>query len=330
MACRNCPSLPAHRRGHTDARSVAAACDNSSPELAARPVTDKALFAEHPGRFYAALWADYVALHDSLAAQAEALLHREAQATGLPPNDYRAAMGDLVDTPDFAVPRKRALRIVGALADIAVVRFTPPGHPPVAIDETPYRQRLIDDACYARDPFGHSEVFIPHRFDPASVWDALAADWDIEKATTAIYRAAARAIEGGFHFDPGQPLDRQRNGVLLRHSVSVGDRWEPTSNRLHYDCCRRMVDRLKALSTFALWAGDDALAESARRWLAHFDSRCEITSRQRIGITGRLSITTYKQRFDWWIEDGLAEQLQIFLGLYGERMRAPSIEEAAA
>jgi hypothetical protein len=299
-------------------------------DSAALAAADADLFAKHPGQFFARIWRSYVDLQESVSEQGERLRRREALGRALDSNDARIAMDTLPEFGNQEQMRDRAQRIIAVLADIAVERFTPPGHPPVDIDASPYRLRFLDDVCLKTDVDRYQKVFVPDRFDPAPVWDALAQDWDVAKATAAIYSRAAQDIERDFGLTPDEPVERQRNGILLKHWVLVGDRWSPTSKELSYDCCRGMYAKLKALQTFALWAGDAELQARAELVARTFDYHCEITSREKRKVTARLHITTYKQQFVWWFEQGLAEQLQVFLGLYGARMRSPAIGEEDA
>jgi hypothetical protein len=293
---------------------------------------DAELFDEHPGRLYRRLWAAHLETMSAVDTLLGDLHARESRAVGDGLAGGRRAFG--VTTPREAnrLLREQAVRIVEALVATASVRFTPRGFAPVGISPVGYVARFIDEACMEPGrEYEWERRFRPDQFDPGAVWDALLADWGGTAAEEAICRGAARSIEEYFRLTPDQPVQTRRNGVVLETSIYLDSQPVPAhAKRLHYnshDDLRRFMDALK---TFAIWAGDDELAAVAPKVAGYFDMYdYQIESRKRETITPRVVVTTYHTKFAWWLEQSLAEQLQIFLGLYGERMRS-AIREAAA
>jgi hypothetical protein len=326
MVCPQCPSLPASRR-------LPQACGGTSaPSATPLAPSDADLFVEHPGRFYARLWSAHLESAAAIRSLVAALHARESQALGADTVDGARAFG--LETPREASDglREKAARVVEMLVGIADLRLSPAGLERLRISPIAYLDRFLETCMESETGNEWRKQFRPDRFDPVAVWDALVEDWGGTVAEETVLGRAARRIEEYFWLEPGAPVKTQRNGVVLECRVYLDAHPVPAdAKRLHHTSWNDLSEFMGALRTFAAWVGDDELAAIAPTVAARFDAYTyRIASRKREPITARLVLTTYHTKFVWWFEQGLAQQLQVFLGLYGKRMRAPVAGEAAA
>ena len=258
----------------------------------------------NPGEATAALWKGYW----DACTRFEAELDRYCARARLDGVDCRPA------TPDTGVGGRIRLAesMARDLVGLAARRFRGPGCPPLKIRESDWVRRFVYEPV--RDPVDGSQQ--DAFFDPIALWEALEEEFGGEKGMALSYRDAAAKIRGCFGLRAGVVVQQRRQGVVLSMPV-----WLDSNHRgsLSVSTQQEFYALCDALRAFAAWADDDGtLLAGLDVLLEHFgwSSFRPVTSREKIHLCAALSVVTYKNRFEFVMASALAEQLQLFLGLY--------------
>jgi hypothetical protein len=213
-------------------------------------------------------------------------------------------------------PVGMAAAIIRRLVQVASRTFRPPGGVDLRIDVHDFYLLFL---C----PVQRTDAFDPEAFDPAAVWSALVEQYGGRNGFEFGYRQSAEALSRIFRLSQCSAVTRRRAGVVLTLPIHLdGFSKRMGRNCLSTDSRSQLIALEVALPTFASWMGDDdTLAVGAKRLQERFGwgsyEQQQVVSREKIALSDALYVTTYLNRFEFVMSPGLAEQLQVFLGLYG-------------
>lgn len=258
---------------------------------------------------YERIWSEYVrALKTCQAALSEVDNQIRAEIMVMPPamQKYGAPFwASDIDANEKALSAARG--VLAALIRYAASRFAPEGVR-LEIDSGPWMRAAGLDVWPAD--------FNPESFDPVAVWRRLEEAYDGEKGGELAYKKAAFTIANEFSMAHHEPEYRRGKLVLTDRVTTEG--WG--GKRVVAIGADSGVARIfSALADFAVWAGSPYLAswlrEEGPQW--RFSSHREVISRERF-VCGDLTYITYNNHFEYLLAAPLAEQLQQFIGLYGQ------------
>lgn len=161
-------------------------------------------------------------------------------------------------------------------------------------------------------------------FDAERAWDYLESNYGGEMGQEEGHRQTAAAIADVFYLKKGKPVKTVGGRTVLDITVYIDSLTKKYNNvnRISYNCTDRINKALISLRAFAVWAGLDELASALSSALQVIGNHNrEVESRASYCHHG-ISIITYLNRFEFRFDPSVAEQLQIFLGMYAlESMR---------
>lgn len=161
-------------------------------------------------------------------------------------------------------------------------------------------------------------------FNPAAIWQYLEETYGGNAGETETWRQTAKGISDAFFRAMRSEVVRKGNFVVLEKSVYLDsiDKKFSGKNKLSYSCCGSLYDAFRHLSAFARWAERHHLAGDLNcAGNDYYRSHSEIESRKQypMGVNGEIVVVTYHNKFEFKVRADVAEQLQIFMGMYGEQ-----------
>lgn len=221
-------------------------------------------------------------------------------------------LGKQVGEPFDYVERmvsKTARGIRFALVAKAQKEFAPPlGTLKISTDE-------IEEAC--------GPAWEDEGFDPDRIWAALEARYGGQAGVNASYEQAAEVFVKHFDLRRSPPV-RRSNRLVLEARIYCSRNFSGDRRNLGVSSERSTEEVVKALATFATWAGDEtcasALMPGGRCWTL---TGHNVVSRKRLQISTHLSIVTFheKLQYELYGELGLTK-FQAFVCRFGAKALA--------
>lgn len=204
---------------------------------------------------------------------------------------------------------KTARGIRFALVAKAQKDFAPPlGTLKIATDE-------IEEAC--------GLAWEDEGFDPDRIWTELEARYGGQAGVNASYEQAAEVFVKHFDLRRSPPV-RRSNRLVLEARIYCSRNFSGDRLSLGDGSERSTEEVVKALATFATWAGDEACASALmpgdRCWTLRGHN---VVSRERLQISTHLAIVTFheKLQYELYGELGLTK-FQAFVCRFGAKALA--------
>lgn len=258
------------------------------------------------GEEYKGLLDEYCARLQEFEEVIRGLKTRERNLLARRDDDHRLAFS-LNDLDVGNKIYKTKVNVFDQMIDAAEKRFSPVGSRLKIKREEVLRALALDGQEAWRT------------FDPVRVWRYLEEQYGGAKGEEVAWQQTAKALIDAFNIRNDKPVRTVGAQVVLDMSVYL-DSFDKKygKNRLHYHSSEKVGKALTALIGFANWGSLD-LAENglylAMRELCN--TQHEIQSRKTYG-GGGIHIITYQNRFEFRFERRIAEQLQIFIGSFGD------------
>lgn len=222
------------------------------------------------------------------------------------------AIETLADFKVADMKESAAKEIRKRLVHLAMEVFAPPGG-----------KLEIDDYAIGQQFPVSSDA--PESFDPAPVWEYLEAAYGGEAGQRLAWEQVAQAFKSQFfgRYRESPPEVVMKGGyVVLEVRVWLDDFDKKMGKaRLSYSAADGIRHKCNALADIAAWAEREQLARDLQRFPQEVDRfSTEIVSRKQypLGENGEMVVVTYQSKFEFKLRQDFAEQLQIFLGTYGE------------
>lgn len=268
----------------------------------------------NPGSFYADLWREYLSVTNEFSSKINALENKERVA-------FPFVMVSSMSGGRAIVPQEVATRITDTLVRYAIEKFTPEGCSSITISRTEYQYKYVDQPFRAISRTSGTSETLVQCFDPQALWDDLVASYGEEEGLNIAYQQAACAIETHFQLHNGDTVKRSKGGVLLKLPVYLdGFDLKNGDKSLTWRSQEDVASVLSNLKTFSTWAQDNTgIVDGADSFYSHLHrSYYAVVSRQSFKIGSHITLTTYNGQFTFMFSHELSEQLQIFIGLYGD------------
>ncbi len=267
---------------------------------------------EHIGHQYAGIFNSFVQESQKHENKINELIEQETNFS-LRKESYYITMESMrVDTETLA--KNVAVKMIERMVGLAEDMFAPNGSrlkidKGIAYQALGFRDGYCDDRKYKWS----------EKFNPNAIWSALVENYAGEKGEEEGYRQTAAAILSSFYcLRDGKQVRMVAGRVVLEKSIfidSIDKKWSK-KNKLSYSCCEDLSKALTSLKGFASWMGSPQLLNSLNSAQYQIcDHRGEIISRATYGGNG-IKIVTYITNVEFHLDPNIAEQFQIFLGLY--------------
>jgi hypothetical protein len=290
--------------------SLLAAALGASPSLDEMLDAPFGLPPEPPtiGEQYANLWASYLQAATDWKITQDDLAKQERAFNALVEEAY---LGVFPIGKHYDVDReiqKKAGEIRTHLIRAAQHQFAPPG------------VRLEIDSCEVGERFPYDEDK-PEAFDPAGIWAWLEATYGGDAGERLAWAQTAKELTSHLRMKGEAVVIRGGYVVLEKHVYidSFDKKWGRT--RIHHSSGESVSKACAALSEIARWAEriglSRDLADFGSSWWRG-DRTLESRKQYPLGNNGEVVVVTYQNKFEFKLKKDFAEQVQMFMGTYGE------------
>lgn len=262
----------------------------------------------HIGEEYRKIFQTYKTLAMTFAVESAALMKREQSLFQSHLDGIYSLALHRTSFDDEKAIREVAQNIVQRMVWTAATRFAPKGSS-LDIDKA-----KLFKAC------GLESEKAWLNLDPVKVWDYLETTYGGERGEEEAWRqqAAVLIYEFGLHHKEGTRVVGGKTVLDVSVFIDSLDKKWSNKNKLCYHSSEKIGKILSCLKAFAGWTGRDGLVAIVSSLDHLTDSRATIVSRASYGGFG-LKVVTFLRSFEFHFDRELAEQLQIFLSLYGAK-----------
>ena len=263
------------------------------------------------GRHYEALWQAYVAQHLSQAKALDRLAAEER--VGAETGDLAWLEADHEGDAESTLNDAMSC-LFRHLVHLAEHAFSPQTGARLKIESDRFRVKFLPEG------YSHQRY---QRFKPASLWDALAAEYGGAKGVEARNAQAASGLVSFFGLSRKSEVVRRGAAVILNCRAWL-DGYSSTP-KLDYRCHEELTKGLQNLAAFLVWAGEEQDAASTVRLCQGWenDRQRVVVSRQKFNVSASIEMVTYNTRFEFRLAAPLAAKLQVFIATYA----AQSLQE---
>lgn len=155
--------------------------------------------------------------------------------------------------------------------------------------------------------------------NPEKVWNYLESTYGQGAGEEEGWRQQAKELVSVFNLDCADHIRMIGGKTVLSLSVYIDHIDKKFFNRVNISSssAQKLYKALVNLMSFAAWAGLNDLAQDLQSMQCLADSHRPLKSRASYGGNG-VKVVTFQNNFEFHFEKNVAEQLQIFVSIYGQ------------